>query len=35
MQHYSDQAYTYPDDILAQTSIIRVDIASMTGKRKI
>jgi len=34
MRHYSDRLYTYPDDILAKTAIIRVDIERMTGKRK-
>ncbi|MEN6473524.1 MAG: pyridoxamine 5'-phosphate oxidase family protein [Syntrophaceae bacterium] len=34
MRHYSDRLYTYPDDILTKTAIIRVDIESMTGKRK-
>lgn len=35
MRHYSDRSYTYPDDVLAETSIIRIDIESMTGKRKL
>ncbi|HQP31911.1 MAG TPA: pyridoxamine 5'-phosphate oxidase family protein [Deltaproteobacteria bacterium] len=34
MRHYSDRSYTYPDDVLAKTAIIRIDIESMTGKRK-
>lgn len=34
MRHYSDRSYTYPDDVLAKTGIIRIDIESMTGKRK-
>jgi len=34
MRHYSSRSYTYPDDILAKTAIIRIDIESMTGKRK-
>lgn len=34
MRHYSDRSYTYPDDVLAKTAIIRIDIEGMTGKRK-
>lgn len=34
MRHYSDRAYTYPDDALDKTLIIRVDIERMTGKQK-
>jgi hypothetical protein len=33
MRQYSDRLYTYPDDVLAKTAIIRIDIESMTGKR--
>jgi len=33
MDHYRAQGpYAYPDDILAKTTIIRIDIESLTGK---
>jgi len=34
MRHYSDRLYTYPDDVLAKTAVVRVDIESMSGKHK-
>lgn len=34
MEHYRAQGpYAYPDDILAKTAIIRIEIESLTGKR--
>lgn len=34
MRHYSERDYSYPEDTLAKTLIIRVDIERMTGKQK-
>ena len=35
MDHYRAQGpYTYEDDILAKTAIIRIEIESLTGKRR-
>ena len=35
MDHYRAQGpYAYPDDILAKTTIIRIEIENLTGKRR-
>jgi nitroimidazol reductase NimA-like FMN-containing flavoprotein (pyridoxamine 5'-phosphate oxidase superfamily) len=35
MEHYGARApFSYADDILAKTEIIRIDIESVTGKRR-
>jgi hypothetical protein len=35
MEHYGAHApFSYTDDILAKTEIIRIDIDSVTGKRR-
>ena len=33
MEHYSGRSYEYPEDALAKVAIIKVRIASMTGKQ--
>jgi nitroimidazol reductase NimA-like FMN-containing flavoprotein (pyridoxamine 5'-phosphate oxidase superfamily) len=34
MAHYTDgESFDFPDDMLARTAVIRVDIVAMTGKR--
>ncbi len=33
MQHYAGQSYTFPDDILSKTGIIKVQIESISGKK--
>jgi hypothetical protein len=33
MRQYSDRSYTYPDGEVMGTTIIKVDISSMTGKK--
>jgi len=33
MGHYADQSYTFPDDILRKTGIIKVEIESISGKK--
>jgi uncharacterized protein len=34
MEHYGARGpFDYPDDVLAKTAVIRIDIESMTGKR--
>lgn len=33
MRQYSDRTYRFEDSVVAKTSVIRVDIAYMTGKR--
>ncbi|HDQ73891.1 MAG TPA: pyridoxamine 5'-phosphate oxidase family protein [Chloroflexi bacterium] len=32
MAHYSDADYAYPEEILAKTSIVRVDVEQLTAK---
>jgi len=35
MDHYGAQGpYAYPDDVLSKTTIIRIEIESLTGKRR-
>jgi hypothetical protein len=35
MDHYGAQGpYAYPDETLATTAVIRIDIESLTGKRR-
>jgi hypothetical protein len=35
MNHYDAEGpFLYPDDILAKTTVIRIDIESITGKRR-
>ena len=33
MQHYAGQSYTFPEDILSKTGIIKVEIESLSGKK--
>jgi uncharacterized protein len=33
MEHYGQRPFDYPADVLAVTAVIRIDIASVTGKR--
>jgi nitroimidazol reductase NimA-like FMN-containing flavoprotein (pyridoxamine 5'-phosphate oxidase superfamily) len=33
MAHYSDDKFEYPDENLRRTTVIKVEISSMTGKR--
>ena len=33
MQHYAGQSYTFPEDILNKTGIIKVEIESISGKK--
>jgi hypothetical protein len=35
MEHYKAEGpFSYPDETLAQTAVIRIDIESVTGKRR-
>jgi len=35
MEHYGEQVPSaYKDDIFAKTTVVRIDIASVTGKRR-
>jgi len=33
MQHYAGQSYTFPEDIVNKTAIIKVEIESISGKK--
>ena len=33
MQHYAGRSFTYPDELVGKTLVIRVEVESLTGKK--
>jgi hypothetical protein len=33
MQHYAGKSFSYPDEIVGKTVVIKVEIESLTGKK--